>query len=91
MLQIRAPGAPGASAEEDWLWHQYFKLEIAPHPRLTASQKKVVAKYFGMAAGKRVISVRHAMPFYVLRKLNLLNDPDKEDPRQPTYHRPEQG
>jgi predicted DNA-binding transcriptional regulator YafY len=81
-LQARAPGAPGASAEGDQLWHQDFKLEIAPHPGLTPSQKKVVAKDFGMAGGKRVISVRHAMLFYVLKKLNLLNNPEKEDPRQ---------
>jgi predicted DNA-binding transcriptional regulator YafY len=81
-LQARDPGAPGASPEDDRLWHQHFKLEIAPHPGLTVSQKKVVAKDFGMAAGKRVISVRHAMLFYVLKKLNLLNDPEKEDSRQ---------
>jgi hypothetical protein len=49
---------------------------------LTPSQKKVVTKDFGMNAGKRVISVRHAMLFYVLKKLNLLNDPENEDPRQ---------
>ena len=35
-----------------------------------------------MAGGKRVISVRHAMLFYVLKRLNLLRDPEKEDPRQ---------
>jgi hypothetical protein len=35
-----------------------------------------------MAAGKRVISVRHAMLFYVMKRLNLLNDPEKEDPRR---------
>jgi len=39
---------------------------------LTPSQKKVVAKDYGMAGGKRVISVRHAMLFYVLKRLNLL-------------------
>jgi len=49
---------------------------------LTPSQKKAVAKDYGMAGGKRVISVRHAMLFYVLKRLNLLNDPEKENPRQ---------
>jgi len=39
---------------------------------LTPSQKKVVAKDYGMAGGKRMISVRHAMLFYVLKRLNLL-------------------
>src|SRR5262245_10495265 len=81
-LQVRAPGAPVGSAKNDQLWHQHFKLEIVPHPALTPSQKKVVAKDYGMAGGKKVISVRHAMLFYVLKRLNLLNDPEKEDPRQ---------
>jgi predicted DNA-binding transcriptional regulator YafY len=81
-LQVRAPGVPGGSAENDQLWHRYFKLEIAPHPALTPSQKRVVAKDYGMAGGKRVIPVRHAMLFYVLKRLNLLNDPEREDPRQ---------
>jgi len=48
---------------------------------LTPSQKKVVAKDYGMAGGKRMISVPHAMLFYVLKRLNLLRDPEKEDPR----------
>ncbi|WP_213286700.1 YafY family protein [Bradyrhizobium sp. sGM-13] len=81
-LQVRAPGEPGGSAENDQLWRQHFKLEIAPHPALTPSQKKVVAKDYGMTGGKRVLSVRYAMLFYVLKRLNLLNDPGKEDPRQ---------
>jgi hypothetical protein len=55
---------------------------VPPHPGLTPSQKKVVAKDFGMAAGKGAIMVRHAMLFYLLKKLSLLNDPEKEDPRQ---------
>ena len=49
---------------------------------MTPSQKKVVAKDYGMAGGKRVIRVRHAMLFYVMKRLNLLRDPEKEDPRQ---------
>lgn len=81
-LKVRAPGEPGGSAKNDRLWRQNFKLEIAPDPALTPSQKKVVAKDYGMAGGKRVISVRHAMLFYVLKRLNLLNDPEKEDPRR---------
>jgi hypothetical protein len=49
---------------------------------LTPSQKKVVEKDYGMDGGKTVISVRYAMLFYVLKRLNLLRDPEKEDPRQ---------
>ena len=82
ILEVRAPGEPAAPAEQDELWHRHFRLEIAPHPALTPGQKKVVAKDYGMTAGKRVFSVRYAMLFYVLKRLNLLRDPEKEDPRQ---------
>jgi WYL domain len=82
ILEVRAPGEPAAPAEQDELWHRHFRLEIAPHPALTPGQKKVVAKDYGMTAGKRVLSVRYAMLFYVLKRLNLLRDPEKEDPRQ---------
>jgi len=82
ILDVRSPGAAEASSEQDRFWHEHFQLEIGPHPALTPSQKKVVAKDYGMTAGKRVLSVRYAMLFYVLRRLNLLADPEKEDPRQ---------
>lgn len=35
-----------------------------------------------MVGGKRVISIRHAMLFYVLKRLNLSNAPENEDPRR---------
>lgn len=81
VLEARAPGGPGAPGEDDALWHRHFRLEVAPHPALTPGQKKVVAKDYGMTTGKRVLSVRYAMLFYLLRRLNLLNDPEKRDPR----------
>ena len=81
-LEARAPGEPGASADQDRLWHEHFRLEIAPHPGLTPSQKKIVAKDYGMVSGKRSVQVRHAMLFYVLKRLGLLDDPEKQDPRQ---------
>ena len=86
---MRAPGEPEASAKDDRLWHEHFRLEIAPHPDLTPTQRKVVAKDYGMRDGTGVISVRHAMLFYVLKRLNLLNDPEKEDPA--AHHHREQG
>jgi hypothetical protein len=82
ILEVRAPGEPGAPAEQDELWHRHFKLEIAPHPALTPGQKTVVAKDYRMSGGKGVLSVRYAMLFYVLKRLNLLRDPEREDPRQ---------
>jgi hypothetical protein len=53
-----------------------------PHPRLTPSQQEVVAKDFGMKNGKRELSVRYAMLYYVLKRLGLLGDASREDPRR---------
>jgi hypothetical protein len=56
-------------------------VEIMPHPSLTESQQKVVAKDYGMKDGKAVLSVRCSMLFYVLKRLGLQRDAEQEDPR----------
>lgn len=81
-LKARSPGPAGESADNDRLWHEHFTVEIAPHPGLTTSQQAVVAKDYGMRDGKCKLSVRRAMLFYVLRRLGLLGDASKEDPRR---------
>lgn len=81
-LEARDPDRPGATGDEDWHWNNYFDIVIAPHPALTENQKSVVAKDYGLPDGKGVISVRYAMLFYVLKKLGLLVDAEKEDPRR---------
>ncbi|UEM04726.1 WYL domain-containing protein [Skermanella rosea] len=81
-LDARNPGEPGAPGSQDKLWNEYFKLEIAPHPGLTDGQKRVVAKDYGFKDGKGSVLIRYAMLFYVLKRLGLLSDPEKEDPRR---------
>lgn len=81
-LGVRAMENPGPLGERDTYWNRYFDIEIAPHPKLTASQKKVVAIDYGFADGKCVLSVRYAMLFYVLKRLGLLGDAEKQDPRR---------
>ena len=81
ILDIRNPGEGGADGNDDPLWNEHVAVEITPHPQLTESQKKVVAKDYGMQGGKAVLSVRSSMLFYVLRRLGLLRDAEKENPR----------
>ncbi|MBZ9989939.1 WYL domain-containing protein [Mesorhizobium sp. BH1-1-5] len=81
ILDIRSPGPSGAKSHEDALWHERVAVEITPHPQLTASQKTVVAKDYGMQDGKAVLSIRLAMLFYVLKRLGLLRHPEQEKPR----------
>jgi hypothetical protein len=80
-LGVGDMGDPGPGAEHDVLWQETFEVEIAPHPELTDSQKAVVAKDFGMADGRSVLRVRYAMLFYVLKRLGLLGDAAKQNPR----------
>lgn len=77
VLGIGSLGEPGAAAEHDALWQERFGVEIGPHPDLTASQKAVVAKDYGMDEGSAVLTVRYAMLFYVLKRLGLLGDAAK--------------
>ncbi len=82
ILKSRGEDEPGAPGDADHFWHEYYPLEIAPHPALTSSQQEVVAKDYGMNGRKCVLRVRVAMLFYVMKRLGLLNDAVKEDPRR---------
>ncbi len=81
ILGVRQLGEPGADPQQDALWQKRFGVEIGPHPDLTASQKAVVAKDYGMDGGSAVLTVRYAMLFYVLKRLGLLGDAAKQPAR----------
>jgi hypothetical protein len=81
ILGVRGKDKAGAAGEQDWLWNNYFDVIIGPHPDLTESQKKVVAKDYGLDHGSGVLAVRYAMLFYVLKRLGLLGDAAKQNPR----------
>jgi predicted DNA-binding transcriptional regulator YafY len=82
VLDVGSVAAPGASGADDELWQTSFDVIVCPHPVLTDSQKVVVAKDYGMQGGRGVLCVRYAMLFYVLKRLGLLGDAAKEDPRR---------
>ncbi len=81
ILGVRGRDKAGAAGEQDWLWNNYFDVIIGPHPDLTESQKKVVAKDYGLDHGSGVLAVRYAMLFYVLKRLGLLGDAAKQNAR----------
>jgi hypothetical protein len=82
ILEAGPFGKPGALGGSDTLWHDYYDIEIVAHPGLTESQKLVVGKDYGFVGGKGTVTVRYAMLFYVLKRLGLLGNPEKEDPRR---------
>lgn len=81
ILEVGGKGEPGQSGEHDWLWNNYFDVIVGPHPELTESQKRVVAKDYGLEVDTTVLSVRYAMLFYVLKRLGLLGDAAKRSAR----------
>lgn len=81
LLETRSPGPLGRAGRDDLIWHERVEVEITSHPALTENQKHVVAKDYGMTDNKAVLSVRCAMLFYVLKRLGLLRDAEKEAPR----------
>lgn len=81
-LDCRSPDEPGEPGSKDRLWHEHFSFKIVPHPKLTPSQQMVVAKDYGMKDGQCTLTVRYAMLFYVLKRLGLLGDAQREDARR---------
>lgn len=81
ILEVGGKGEPSQSGEHDWLWNNYFDVIVGPHPELTESQKRVVAKDYGLEVDTTVLSVRYAMLFYVLKRLGLLEDAAKRSAR----------
>lgn len=81
ILRVGELDKPGASADQDQQWNDTFNVEIGPHPDLTPSQQAVVAKDYGMKNGRAILTVRYAMLFYVLKRLGLLGDATKLNPR----------
>ncbi|MGH8517126.1 MAG: WYL domain-containing protein, partial [Panacagrimonas sp.] len=65
------------NAEHDWDWRNDVPVRIAPHPDLSAAQKRVVEQDYGMVHGMRETRVRVALAPYFLRLLGI-GDGDRE-------------
>lgn len=59
-------------ADLDDDWHASVSVELVPHPRLSASQRQIIAREFKMDDGQLVISTRRALLFYLLDEMRLL-------------------
>ena len=81
ILQTRGVEASDATDAADADWREHVTLEIAPHPELSESQKKVIALDYGMRRGKAKIKVRRALLSYALKRLGLDTDPSARNPK----------
>ncbi|MGQ0698487.1 MAG: WYL domain-containing protein [Panacagrimonas sp.] len=76
-LLSRICGAPellgtcDQNPDHDWEWRDVVSVRIAPHPDLSAAQKRVVEQDHGMLHGMRETRVRIALLPYFLRVLGV--------------------
>ncbi|MCP1975720.1 WYL domain-containing protein [Bradyrhizobium elkanii] len=66
-----------ATLDDDW--HMTVDVEFEPHPRLSPTQRSMIARGYGMTAGLSVIPVRRAMLFYLLDEMRLLKAIRQQD------------
>lgn len=73
--RILATGAeqqmPGAGAEDDLLWQREVIFKIAPHPKLSEGQRKMIEHEYGMTNGEKHFAVNAAFSFYIIHRLRL--------------------
>lgn len=81
IVGARDLGQPGRDGSDDELWNVRFGVKIGPHPDLGPNQHAAVAKDYRMEDGFAVLPVRYAMLFYVLKRLGLLDEPEKKPAR----------
>lgn len=70
-IRTRKHGLPGASANDDALWHDHFAVALAPNPALSESQQSIIAQDYEMKNGRAEVMVRKALLYYFLKRLRL--------------------
>lgn len=81
ILGIRGAKAAAVDPTTDSDWHESVVVRIAPHPELSAGQRKIVELDYGMIGGFAEIPVRKALLYYTLRRLGLDTDPSARRPQ----------
>ncbi len=66
-----APNHPRSIPQADTTWYRMVDVVLAPHPELSAAQRKAIALDYGMKDERLVLKTRRALAFYVLRQLGL--------------------
>ncbi len=77
ILEVEGSAPAGLAPEQDVDWNARVKLVLAPHPKLSQAQRRVIELDYGMSAGQVELESRRALLFYVLRHLRL--DGERDD------------
>ena len=64
----------GKGSADDFAWHRTVNLVLAPNPELSPAHQRVIELDYEMTGGQTVVECRHALLFYALKRLALLDD-----------------
>jgi hypothetical protein len=65
----RSEGEPGATAQQDKQWADFFAVELIANPALSPSQKTAIEFDYAMQDGRTVLPVRYALLYYFDKRL----------------------
>jgi len=71
ILKVNRVEESSIDPKKDEAWERALNLVLAPHPDLSAGQRRAVELDYGMKRGRIVLRTRRALAFYVLRQLGL--------------------
>jgi hypothetical protein len=81
-LQAGKDGPQESSSDLDLNWREYFNVVLVPNPKLSNSQRTVVAQDYCMKGGKVSIPVRKSFLYYFQKRLRLDVGQVVDDPRE---------
>jgi predicted DNA-binding transcriptional regulator YafY len=70
-LEIGKEGEPGAPSSQDKGWHESIDVILAPNPKFSPAQRKIIAMDYGMEKEKLKVPVRKAILYYFKKRLRL--------------------
>lgn len=65
----RSLGEPGATADQDERWNNYFNVELIPNPSLITPHRQAIEYDYAMENGATTLSVRYALLYYFDKRL----------------------
>ena len=81
ITDTRSSKLADARPSGDSEWEEQVELQIAPHPELSAGQRKAIELDYGMERGVTTMPVRRALLYYALKRLGLDTDPAARRPQ----------
>jgi len=81
IIRIKNEKDSDIDSSDDTLWHTQTKLVIAPHPKLTKDQKKIIERDYCMKNAKIEIPIKAALVNYALFRFRLEEGHEKKNPK----------